>query len=759
MKTLNPNCVGLLLFSLFSISAVAVHAAETGIDRIDVGIYGIYKTGYWVPVTVYFSTAASEEGDLVAETVDSDGVPVEYLSRFSKGSDHAVVSVRPGQKGAAIKVTLTSSNQREEKIILPKGNPNTAITQKDLYKEVASTSQSRFLLPVDSDRPVYLVLSSGNLGIQEALDLMENRDSARPILVPITSFADLPQEALGYESIDTVILSTEPEIYNGMTAQSKQIAALKEWLRLGGHVIFAAGKSSEPLIAGEDAPLAAFLPGTFERMTTLRLASPYEIYAAPLQPTGSTPMNMTGSDDAPFLEVPFFRDVQGKVEAQEGDLPIAVHSSYGLGLLTYFAGDLEKAPLSNWKDRRFLIARLFGVKERRPEQPFYSGQGMIHLGYHDLAGQLRSALERFPDVRVISFSVLVVFSVFYILIVGPGDWFVVHKLLKRPKRTWVTFPCWVILFCGLVVVIAGMFRTGQTVLNQVDLIDIDTRSGTVRGTSWMSFYSPKTAEYNLRYQPWTANPEENAGLSARFAWFGLAGNALGGMSAKTMNFAQWEKPYGMNSSAEITRLPMLTASTKSLTANWLSTAKDLFAGDLTEVDEIPSGHIINTLDWDLEQCFLVYGRWMIELKTVAAGALIEVNSSCKRRDLRTVLAGGQHVFDDDRIGSQRYAGRYNAESADIPYILRTMMFYSAAGGQKEFVLQNGYQQTIDMSRLLLTQNAIFIGIAKPRDKASFGSQIFRTDGAMDGTRIDASQKTVIFRAVFPIDQRADVGSR
>lgn len=742
---------------------------DRSIDRIDVGINGIYKTGYWTPITVHFGNSDGDsrvvsleqnkksgvslvdfgkEADfekekhpdhvLVVETLDSDGALTRFSQSFAKEDQSVTLLFRPGLKNGTVKLGVDGFRPH---VLTPQGRPELMIPSE----KQAFSSGTRFPLPVDSDRPIYLVLATEQLGLQDALSLMGNRESSRPLIMPIHSFADLPKDAVAYESIDTVVLSTEPKIYEGITAGSPQILALKRWLQHGGNVLFAAGKDSEPLVSGEDAPLAAFLPGTFEQMTTLRLSAPYEIYAAQLHATGSSAMTMTGSEEFPFLEVPFFRDVHGKVEVQEGDLPLVVRRADGLGLLTYFAGDLGVAPFSKWKDRDMLVARLLGAKDKASSQHQRTPQALMQLGYSDFAGQLRSALDQFSQVRAIPFSVIVGLSVFYVFFIGIGDWFVVHKLLKRPSLTWLTFPCWMIFFFVIVAVMTRTFQPNRILMNQAEVIDIDTKSGIMRGTSWMTLYSPDSARYDLKFYPGIGKTSETMeSVSSRLAWFGLSGSAIGGMNPKTVTFTQWGEPYYLGNPPDVIReFPMQVTSTRSLVANWESVMTSSPVGELVEQEDIPVGHIINTLDCDLEQCFLVYGRWMIELPPISAGALVEVSTTCKRRELRTVVAGGRTILADDRIGSQMFAGKYNTESRDIPYILRGMMFHRAAGGQMELGLQNGYQQTIDTSRLLLTDSAIFIGVVKQDEFRSLGSRVI-------GLPFETDRRTTVIRAVFPV---------
>src|SRR5208337_3627925 len=73
------------------------------------------------------------------------------------------------------------------------------------------------------------------------------------------------------------------------------------------------------------------------------------------------------------------------------------------------------------------------------------GPGMVGgrfnpYGITDLSSQLRAALEQFPGVKLIPFGWVAFYIFLYILLIGPGDYFFLKKVLKRMELTWITFP-------------------------------------------------------------------------------------------------------------------------------------------------------------------------------------------------------------------------------------------------------------------------------------------------------------------------------
>ena len=722
-------------------------------DRVEIGVKGVYKTGYWVPCRVFFNGKPPANAHVTFTTLDPDGTPTCFTAvvNDADSQDHASATalVRFGRENGSLTVRVETDDDATNRSFLAERVFSPRETTK------GAMTNDFFPAPVSMEQPIYLVLAAGDLGIEGALPHIPFRENNHPIFVSLDALSDLPDDPQAFEMLSTIILSANPDLYKGVTINNPQLLALKRWLQLGGRVIFNAGKTSETLVSGNDALFADFLPGKFERMASLRLSSPYEVYISQFQHASVAPITMTGSTDAPFIETPFFSDPRGVIEASDRDLPLILRVPVGLGSLVYMGGDLDQAPMRNWRDRSILVAKLLGVSERAVyKEQASSGNMLMQLGYNDLSGQLRSALDQFDNVKGISFTFVMILLVAYLVVVGVGDWFLVHKLLKRPQLTWLTFPCWVLLFCLIAAAIARQTQGDDVIVNQAELIDIDTVGGTARGTAWLGIYSHKDQAYHLRFttDSHASDPE------IRFAWFGLPGKALGGMSPQMAALAQWDTTYSLGSPGDtIADLPMQTRATRSLTAGWSTTDYgDMpVVAELTEQEGIPCGYVMNASSHHLQQCFIVYGRWVIELNEIKAGAAVEVSVATKKLDLKTVFTGGRSIFAEDRPLGQTSSRRYNAESTSIPYILQSMMFYQAAGGFDEFALHNAYQHSVDMSNLLPTRRAMLIGIvAEPGNRGDktipgFGSQILHT---IDGREqpLDIAKRVTFLRAVLAV---------
>ena len=120
---------------------------------------------------------------------------------------------------------------------------------------------------------------------------------------------------------------------------------------------------------------------------------------------------------------PQLSNVCGRIEAFEGNgadkLPLVVRSADGFGELIFVAVDLNQPPLDRWPGLPQLLAALLGRSVSSAQSPPVESAAVSHLGYNDLSGQLRSAIDQFPGVRVTPFWLVAVLASGYVLLLFP----------------------------------------------------------------------------------------------------------------------------------------------------------------------------------------------------------------------------------------------------------------------------------------------------------------------------------------------------
>jgi hypothetical protein len=438
-------------------------------------------------------------------------------------------------------------------------------------------------------------------------------------------------------------------------------------------------------------------------------------------------------------------DVQGTVEAREADLPLVVRSARGFGSVVFAAFDLDMPPFSNWQDRGLLVAKLLNLDET-PVDTARDSAAVLHYGFDDVAGQLRSALDQFAGVPFVPFSLVVAIVVGYLAIIGPLDYFILHKAGRRMGLTWLTFPAVVLVFCVGTYYLAYRLKGDQVCVNQVDLIDTDIASGAVRGTTWADVFSPTADRYDLSFEPCRLDHATGAGRGPVVGWLGLPVDALGGMNPKTAPAAVWKQAYQCAPGLDaLLGVPLPVWSSKSLNARWIATTADRLAAQLAEQDLMPVGTVTNTLEIPLKDCLLCYRHWIYRLGDLAPGESVEVAVTSPRRELTTFLTGRKLLFEE---GVQR-ATPYDRGSVDLNYIVRAMMFFKAAGGYRYTGLVHRQQGFVDLSDLLKVDHAILVATGPEDDPQSpgHGARLLRDGKPLAGPQ---DRHTTIYRFIMPV---------
>jgi len=727
---------------------------------VQVGFAGRYKPGMWTPVRVLLrggSRPVTYRLALVAP--DGDGVPCRVMGpaeppcRLGPGERKSdLLYVRFGRTESSLAVELRY-------VQLPEGNQVVAekVAEK-VFEAGAAVKKSLFPKAIPSGEQLMLVVGPDPLGVEEAVGVLRRHAGDHATVVHLGGqrerggpeaedgeekrfdFGQMPDRWYGYEGVEVVVLSTSrPEVYRGLKPDSPQIAALSQWVNLGGTLIVCAGRHAAELFQ-EGAPLSPLVPGKLQQMLTLRQSNALESYCGSLV---AVSRSVGGTLE---MVVPQLVEVQGTIEAREGNLPLVIRRTTGFGQVVFAAMDLDLPPLSQWPGRPLLMRKLLDISES-PLAEAAQSSTVMHFGFDDVAGQLRSALDQFAGIPAVSFWLVVAVFLGYLVLIGPVDYFFLRKVLRRMEWTWLTFPPLVLACCLAAYVAAHRLKGDQIRINQVDLVDVDVSSGLLRGMSWASLFSPQTQPYDVSCQPggagWQPAPRGGpAQADLLVSWFGLPGSGLGGMSPKTAGPVSWEQPY--QESPRLDRLvavPVAMWSTKSLCARWTARVEPGLAADLTEQSHTPVGKVTNRLGFPLSQCLLVHGRWVYELGDLRPGQSVSIGTTYDRRELRSFLMSVE--------GADKGAAPYDQSSVDVVYILRIMSFFEAVGGFRHTGLTDRYQGFVDMSNLLKAGRAVLVatGPADGSQSPSHGAQWLCDGKAIAGPQ---DRHTTIYRFVLPV---------
>ncbi|MBN2474148.1 MAG: hypothetical protein JXB62_06055 [Pirellulales bacterium] len=721
---------------------------------VQIGFDGRYKVGVWTPIRITLQPGRGEPpADRVVVTVpDGDGVPSRFSAPFAPGDSTATVYARLGRVRSRLAVEIQEDGQ--------------TIAQKVFEADPAATGfqGDRYPSAIAAERPVIVSIAAGAgtnprsgaesavepdvesgmgsdpLGVQAAIVSPQQRPEQQPVAVALAGFDELPERWFGYEGVDVLVLSTSrPQCFADLKPDSPQIVALDNWIRMGGKLVFCVGLQAERVLA-EDGPLRQFAPGRLEEMLTLRQAAELEGYAV-----SSSAIAGPADGVRPSLRVPRLAGVEGRIEAGNAALPLVIRTARGFGQVVFLAADLDGPPLDRWKDRPLLVRRLIGLPEVADDES-QADAAVMYYGFNDVAGQMRSALDQFGDVRIVPFWAVVVLIFVYILLIGPGDYLFLRKIARRMQWTWLTFPTIVLGVCLAAYVLAYALKGNRLRFNEVDLVDVDAVSGQVRGTAWANVFSPRMESFqrlSLRPQLPDGTAAPNAELL--FSWMGLPGSALGAMNPKTISPVLWKEAYEFSPELDaVQNVPIPVWSTKSFTARWRARTVVGIEAELSDDGQSLSGTVTNRLGYALSDCLLVFDRYAYKLETLDPGESVTIDAWLSRSELKTLLTERKFVAAEEKGGFRTLATPYDQSSVELPYVLRVMMFFEAAGGRRYTHLHNGYQRFVDFSDLLETGRAILVGRA-PADRR--GAELLR-----DGRPISEQQDRhlTMYRFVFPV---------
>ena len=686
------------------------------IEAVRIGFQGSYRVGHWTPLWVSLGGVPHEAEVRLKVTVpDGDDVASQIISepiRLLPAASQTVLTLaRFGRvDSGSIGVDLLAA---DDTVLASR-----RVSGDELPEALAAGRQ--------------LVLTLGsNIGLGEVASQRHVRAEERVVHVQIDSASELPQDWLGYAGVNVVFLPTGDRSFVDRLTPL-QLQALRQWVQLGGRLVISAAANAEQLL-GDGGPLYFFAPGKFDRVTAQRQTSGIEAFAG----TSDRLDTIVRKGELSFsFPVALFETLSGRVQAYERanrEQPATiVRSPYGLGQVTFVAFDLDRSPVTEWTNGRpKLVAALLdlslGITRSTGEK--FGHQDVAHLGFNDILGQLRSALDQFSGVRLVPFSLIAALIVVYIALIGPGDFLLLKKVFRgRFATTWITFPLLVAAACLLAIWLALQLKGNVLLLNRVEVVDVDVESGVVRGLSWGHLFSPRNATYDLQLQVSSAfsatrplpaaTPSGTAdgGPKGSFAgrwigWQGLPGDSFGGMhTSSRLSEAQayqfeFRRSAEGNVAGEVHGLPIDVWASRSLHGEWwqeiaLAKAAELAADGNHQLQ----GVITNPLPFDLADCVLCYDRWAYELHTpLKAGqrrSLADVSrpvTMARWLTKKTVIDGK-----DRNTPWDRYA-------LNVPRILEMMMFHEAAGGRQYTKLLHHFQSRVDLSEHLQIGRAILLG--------------------------------------------------
>jgi hypothetical protein len=637
----------LVLLCLHGIAASAL--AQRGARRIELenlrmgfdsslsmkGAANSFKIGTWTPVWIQLR-AGNERfaGFLELVVADDDGTPSSFRLPIDVGANQSqrlTAYARPGAHDPGITIKLFEP-ERGTRVEIP---------------QAAAVHDPP--VPIMPNETVILTLGRPN-GVESIAELPgyaspgTTRATGDEILTARIDVQGgmMPGRWYGYDAARAIVVETNdrPALAALDNLRGKPLV---DWVERGGHLIVSVGANWQ---AVRDSVLGPILPGVptgQERVSSLEAIGTFAGSNKPVTPPGAPAVQVT--------KVEQIEERGGSVLSVTSNLPLVVRGPYGFGRVTLIALDVDQKPFTDWADRALFWVRALDLKRPHVEQSAANvpmgGSGRIITDLvSDLSGQLRIALEQFPGVKLIPFGWVAFFIFLYILLIGPGDYFFLKKVLKRMELTWITFPTIVVTVSLVAYYAAFVLKGNDLLVNKVDVVDIDQPAGLVRGTTWFSLFSPQNRDYGVQAIPLPLDRDPPplpsggeparppAGMEVVTSWFSAPDDRFGGMASSSRRFNFVGSGYGYQPTGGVElisdlRIPIW--STKCLSSRWFGPGAPLVASELSlaGTDRL-SGTVTNRQSIPLEDALLAFGKQVNLLGTLAPGSTTRVELSSDR---------------------------------------------------------------------------------------------------------------------------------
>ncbi|WP_153555896.1 hypothetical protein [Roseimaritima sediminicola] len=726
---------------------------------VEVAFDGQYRLGQWTALRVERS---GYDGPLTLETIDGDGVRVRYV-------DDAATSHQDNASAAA-------GNQVDENNQVDESNDAVParLAEDSAWRYVVCGAASAPLWVRDDrgrllvktrfpDQPIAIeqrrVLILGDpMGIDE---IGKNELLGRDAKLATTVVEDvdtLPDHWLGYDSVDTlVVTATAWPLLEQMDERVRD--AILTWVRRGGRVLVTIGQSGpeayqhsrliRELIPLQDVPLLQQMePAPIEAFISAQQR--LDVFPAAVLPLGGAQPMLIG------------RTVQRR------SLAVAMRYQAGLGEVLAVAADLDRPPFAAWPSRTDLLLELMPDLVPAAREPSSRGR-RSDTHYNDLAGQLRATLDRFSAAGAVPFSVIAVGLLALFLVIGPLDYLLINRWLKRPLAGWVSFPL-VILVCSVALILwarRGQQSPAQT--NRIEFVDINAVEGVGRGYRVDYLYTPRAErlDVGLEVEPGFAaaldGPFDNGPLLAPFAYSGatFGGVQIAVEDQRLPAYQVRMRRSGDRLQSRAVDVPIAAGGSKGFDMRWtFSFASSARQGLWRRRTEL-AGRLENPLPVDILDGMLLDRDKVYFLPSrFRAGATIARVEELRPRVLRWFLTGRKRT--EDATVSERYDP---ADDTDLRRVSEMLGFYRIAGGESYTGLLNRPLGELDLSGIVTDRRALLIGrLEQPTTRLTVrqhGGNV-QSDGESDSSDsaggegdapvVQPQQEVSVVRILLPILQ-------
>jgi hypothetical protein len=645
-------------FACVDLAVAQSKGAKVSISTVRFGFFERIKAGRWFPINIDLQTSGEPfQGSIRVSTDDSDDVPNEIsLGDVVIEADVLrTVSglIRLGKSHGRVRVDAVSTEGR----VVATGDFEIGVAQDPL-----NPATEHLIVSIGGATGL---IEAANGSPDEAATLDFTRSKIFQEVAPITRIADLPTQWIGYDGVDTVLVTThDPKTLDEFDPIRK--SALESYVRQGGRLVICSAANWS--LVDKDPIFSKMLPAKLKSSSRIRQVDEIERHGG----AGKDRIDPAGDG----LDVASVEAVNGQVILEQQGKPLIIRGSYGLGVVTLITFDPDAPPISNWKRVKGFWSWFFNFMP-----PVARGEQTRSFGDQDASSDVSSRivdhLERFTDVTIVPFSVVAGLIFGYILLIGPIDYLLLKKVFGKLEWTWFTFPIWVALVSLGAYYGAYYFKGSDLRINRIEIVDVDLASRSLRGTGFMSIFSPRIERYDLQVRPdlavagpWSATGAGADQKDRYFGWFGTPGasfrtlanpGSVGGVLSRR------GYRFGDSAATSIEQCPIPIWSLKSFMYRWVAQSSEMVKCELiyNEVGGSVRGTIENKLPFALTEVAVVFREKVYMISRLEPATPIDLGG------VRAITKGSYY--------SARNSVSSGSAGFNPEFILREMSFSSQYG--------------------------------------------------------------------------------
>jgi len=490
----------------------------------------------------------------------------------------------------------------------------------------------------------------------------------------------VPDNPIVLEGMDALYLSSE----RATDLRAQQIDAVLAWIETGGHLIVGidqAGDVNANRWLKEVLPVGVsgtrqIKPGHHLEDWLRSAVKPSVLYRAGpggnsnrdknIRVTMDNPYSDTVDDDAfgdADLAIITVGSTMGEVELSLDGSPLIVSAPHGMGKVTALLFSPEREPIKSWKNAPAFWSRVAGVSPR-----VYASADNNYYGGWGLDGVFGAMIDS-RQVRKLPIPWLLLLLLVYLAVIGPLDQFWLRKI-GRPMLTWITFPCYVAMFSGLIYLVGYKLRAGESEWNELHVVDVFTagEKAQLRGRAFGSVYSPENRRYTFQ--------SEAEATTFRGEFVG-SWNTSG--ASDRGEVVQGERMFKAS-----VFVPVWTC--QLYVADWMKNADAPFFAKVERDGITWKATVQNQQDRPLTHVRLVVDETIYDLPDVPAGQMMEFGASGKKaRPLTSFLSEYQARF-QSAVQERRsaFGGTQSGRLTDLPNCATAASFAAYLNGNNSY---------------------------------------------------------------------------